>query len=190
MYRNLPNISIAPSTQDSITYEAAFNNYKNNDCAKASKGFANYISRFPGGYFMLKANYFKAECDYKLKNNDDALTCYEYVVSNTRSDYTERSTRQAAILYFGKKNYEKAYEYYAALERIAGNKDNLHVSLLGQMRCAGLMQKTAQRPQLHLNTSIRVLLEKMDWWKPATTQVSFISAAISLILLCLIFNLF
>lgn len=142
MYRNLPNISIAPSTQDSITYEAAFNNYKNNDCAKASKGFANYISRFPGGYFMLKANYFKAECDYKLKNNDDALACYEYVVSNTRSDYTERSTRQAAILYFGKKNYEKAYEYYAALERIAGNKDNLHVSLLGQMRCAGLMQKT------------------------------------------------
>ncbi|MFZ4798036.1 MAG: tetratricopeptide repeat protein, partial [Bacteroidia bacterium] len=41
--------------------------------------------------------------------------------------------------YFLRKNYEKAFEYYAALERIAGNKDNLQLSLLGQLRASMIM---------------------------------------------------
>jgi len=137
----LPNVVISASTQDSISYESAFNLYKINDCEKASKAFANYINKFPGGYFILKANYFKAECDFTLKNNDAALIAYEYVSNSIRNDYTERATRQCAVLYFMKKNYDKAFEYYSALERIAGNKDNLSIALLGQMKCSSLQGK-------------------------------------------------
>lgn len=139
--KDIPNISYTASSQDSLTYESAFNSYKNKEYSKASKGFANYINRFAGGYFTLKANFFKAESDYILKLYDEALIGYEFTANSIRSDYSERATRQSAILYFGKKDYENAYSFYSILERIAGNKENLSIALIGQMRCAGLLKK-------------------------------------------------
>lgn len=153
----LPNVVISPTYQDSITYESAFNLYKNGDCTKASKGFGNYINRFQGGFFILKANYYKAECDFKLKNYDSSLINYEFVATYNRNDFTERATRQTAVLYFMKKNYEKAFEYYASLERIASNRDHIAISLLGQMKCAGQLAKTdtaAQVANRYLNSTI------------------------------------
>ncbi len=137
-----PNIVISASTQDSLSYESAFVLYQKNECPKASKAFGNYINKFPGGYFILKAYFFKAECDYKLKAYNDALVGYEYAANALRSDFTEKSTRQSAVINFMNKNYEKAYEYYSALERIAGNKDNLSLALLGQMRSCSYQGKT------------------------------------------------
>lgn len=125
---------VSPTYQDSITYEAAFNQYKNEECTKASKLFGEYINRFGGGFFILKAYYYKAECDFKLKKYDEALPNYEYVALYNRNDFTERATRQTAILYYEKKNYRKAFEYYSALERIAGNRDNLQVAITGMMQ--------------------------------------------------------
>lgn len=153
--KSLPNMVESASSQDSLTYQSAFNNYKaaleyfskkdftsaNRDFTKASKGFGNYLNRFAGGYFIAKAYYYKAESDNALKAYDEALVGYEYTANAIRSDYTERSTRQTAVIYYLRKNYEKAFEYYAALERIAGNKDNLQLSLLGQLRAAMIMNK-------------------------------------------------
>ncbi len=144
----LPNVVVSPTYQDSITYESAFNLYKNGDCAKSSKGFGNYINRFQGGFFILKANYYKAECDFKLKNYDSALVNYEFVATYNRNDFTERATRQTAVLYLMKKNYDKAFEYYASLERIASNRDNIAVSLLGQMKCAGQLNRIDSAAQV------------------------------------------
>ena len=138
----LPNIVVSASTQDSLSYEAAFNLYKAKEYQKAAKSFGNYINKFPGGYFILKANYFKAESESILKNHDAALINYEYVANALRSDFTERSTRQAATIHYMKKNYDAAYGYYAALERIASLKDNLMVSILGQMRCSNFQGKS------------------------------------------------
>lgn len=153
----LPNVTLSPTYQDSVTYESAFNAYKNNDCAKASRTFGNYISKFPGGFFVLKANFFKAECDFKLKNYDTALMCYEYVALQNRSEFTEKAVKQTAILYYMKKNHEKAYEYYASLERIAGNRDNLAAALLGQIKAAsalGQMDNAVQASFRYINSTI------------------------------------
>ncbi len=138
----LPNITVTPSYQDSVSYESAFISYKNGDCAKASKSFQSYIQKFSGGFFILKANYYKAECDYKLKNTDDALVCYEFIASQIRNDYTERSVRQCAIIYYTKAKYDKAFQYYASLERIASNRDNLGIALLGQVKSANYLNRT------------------------------------------------
>lgn len=126
--------SISATYQDSISYEAAFNQYKNGDCTKAAKLFGQYINRFGGGFFILKANYYKAECDFKLKNLDEALINYEYVATYNRNDFTERATRQTAVLYYNKKQYRKAFDYYSALERIASGRDNLQVAVTGMMK--------------------------------------------------------
>ena len=127
-------VVVSPTYQDSISYEAAFNQYKNGDCIKASKLFGSYINRFGGGFFILKANYYKAECDFKLKNMDDALVCYEFVANQNRSDFTERATRQTAVLCYSKKQWRKAFEYYSALERIASGRENLQVAVTGMMK--------------------------------------------------------
>jgi len=137
----LPNVVIAPSYQDSVTYESAFNIYKTGDCVKASHSFRNYISKFQGGFFILKANYYKAECDFKNKNYDSCLANYEFVSNYNRNDFSERSIRQCAVLYFMKKNYEKAFDYYSALERIASGSDNLAVAFLGEMKSSELLGK-------------------------------------------------
>lgn len=139
--RVLPNVIVSASTQDSLSYESAFNLYQKENYEKSSKGFGSYISRFPGGYFILKANYYKAESDYKQKKYDEALVCYEYVANSLRSEYSERCTRQSAVLLNMRKNYDKAFEYFAALERIASNRDNLQVALLGQMRTCAYQNK-------------------------------------------------
>ncbi|MCC7532588.1 MAG: tetratricopeptide repeat protein [Bacteroidia bacterium] len=130
--------SISPSYQDSISYDAAFNQYKNGDCEKSSKLFGQYINKFPGGYFVLKANYYKAECDFKLKNLESALQCYEFVALQNRNDFTERSTRQTAVLYYNKKNWRKAFEFYGALERIASSRDNMQVAVTGLLKTSML----------------------------------------------------
>jgi TolA-binding protein len=155
----LPNVTVSPTYQDSITYESGFNSYKNGECEKSVKTFGNYITRFPGGFFILKATYYKAECDFKLTNNDAALIGYEYTAAYNRNDFTERSTRQCAILYFNKKEYEKAMTYYSSLERIASTKDNLALSLLGQLRCASFstndpIDKAATAATKYLNSGI------------------------------------
>jgi TolA-binding protein len=137
----LPNVVVSPTYQDSVTYESAFNLYKNGDCVKASKAFGNYISKFPGGFFILRSNYYKAECDFKNKSYNEALVNYEFVATYNRNDFTERATRQTAVLYYMNKNYEKAFEFYSALERIAGSGDNLSVALLGQIRTSALLNK-------------------------------------------------
>lgn len=134
--------SISATYQDSISYQAAFNQYKNGDCTKAAKLFGQYISRFGGGFFVLKANYYKAECDYKNKNFDNALVNYEYVANYNRNDFTERATRQTAILYYNKKQYRTAFTYYSALDRIASGRDNIQVAVTGMMKCAMLAFST------------------------------------------------
>lgn len=153
----LPNVVISASTQDSLSYESAFVLFQKENYEKASKGFGSYIQRFPGGFFILKANYYKAESDYKQKKYDDALVHYEYVANALRNEYSERCTRQSAVLLNLRKNYEKAYEYFSALERIASNRDNLQLALLGQMRtCSylGKIDSAAQASFRYLGSAI------------------------------------
>lgn len=155
--KGMPNVTLSPTEQDSITYESAFNAYKNGSCESAVKGFGTYINKFGGGYFILKAHYYKAECDFKLKNYDAALIGFEYAATYNRNDFTERSTRQTATLYFMKKNYQKAFDYYSSLERIASTRDNIGISLLGQMRTAAMLNKTdtvAQVSFKYLNSAV------------------------------------
>ncbi len=111
------------------------------DLTRHDESFGNYIARFSGGYFILKANYYKAECDFKNKSYDSSLVNYEFVSAYNRNDFTERSTRQCAVLYFMKKNYDKAFDYYSALEKIASGSDNISVALLGQMKTSELLNK-------------------------------------------------
>lgn len=139
--KNIPDAGVTLSYQDSVSYESALTVYRNGNCTKAVQSFASYLKRFPDGFFVVPANFYKAECEYKDKQNDAALAGYQVVLSNPRSEYSERSARIAATILYLKKDYNQALSYYYLLEEYAQNKDNQMVAYLGQLRSSYRLEK-------------------------------------------------
>lgn len=133
--KNIPGAEVSLSAQDSVIYNHAMSVYNSKNFKGASKELGNYISRFGDqGYFIIPAHYFKAEADYYTDNEDQALTHYDYVVSQSRNEYTEKSLIKLSSTYYYRKNYTKAVDYYARLEPIASSKSTFISAIMGQMR--------------------------------------------------------
>jgi tetratricopeptide (TPR) repeat protein len=142
--KSLNRGSFRTSEEDSITYKAAVNRLTQGDCKVSIVDFENYVTKFPNGVFIVKANYYLADCAYKEKVYDKALTAYEFLMSSNRTDYLERSYRNAAYICYNNKDYEKALKYYTEFEKYANGKENLVISYLGQMRCANILNKSQE----------------------------------------------
>ncbi|MFH0865267.1 MAG: tetratricopeptide repeat protein [Bacteroidota bacterium] len=122
--------------QDSVTYMACENGYfKNLDCEKSITAFSNYLQKFPGGYFIVNANYYKAECEYRNKNYTEALKGYAFIVSQPQSKFTEFAVQNAAEICYELKQYDSAATYYSILETNAEYKSNILDARLMKMRC-------------------------------------------------------
>ena len=132
--KNLSFANVSNEQQDSITYTAAENKYMTGDCASSLIGFKNYIEKFPKGSFIVNANFYKAECDYKANNLPDALTGYQFVLDNSKSRFTENALIKAASISFAQKNYTNAIKYYTQLEESAEYKNNILLARIGLMR--------------------------------------------------------
>ena len=132
--KTVPNASVSTGAQDSITYEAAEQRYLKGNTDDAAKDFDNYLKQFPNGAFTLNATFYKAECDYKNKNNEAALAGYEYIAEQPRNVYTEKSLLKAAYVQFKTQQYDKAITNYSKLEQIADMRDNILLAQAGLMR--------------------------------------------------------
>ena len=139
--KNVSFANISSGAQDSITYEAAEQRYLKGETENAAKDFDNYLSRFPNGAFVLNATFYKAECEYKSKNFDKALTAYEVILDKPKNVFSEKALLNAATINYRNKNYEKALEQYRELEESADFKDNIISSQAGQMRCNFYLKK-------------------------------------------------
>jgi len=129
-------VSISVSVQDSANYYVAENSYMDSDCEKAIKSFDHYIERFPTGYFINNAHYYKANCEYKEKNYVEALVDYQFIIDHPVSEYTEKSLKRVSYI-----NYDIFKDYYAAkrafvkLQSFSESKENVTRSVIGIMRC-------------------------------------------------------
>lgn len=133
--KNIPSATVSSSEQDSLTFKVIENRFLEDDCSQAKKGADDYIQKFPSGYFILKAYYYKAECEFKSGNTNEALKAYEHIVQNfPNSNYQERSLIVAADILYQKKEYVKAAEYYTKLQPIASNQTLINGSITGRMR--------------------------------------------------------
>ena len=126
---------ISISEADSLTYAAAELKYSNNDCAGALTSFANYLSKFPQGAYLLETNFYMAECYSKNKDWKNALTGYESVVNQGSSRFAERAAFAAArIDYFELQDYAKSKVYFAKLRDLATTPENQLEALRGLVR--------------------------------------------------------
>ena len=126
--------SIPQGELDSLTFNNGKNHYMEQDCKNVIVDFERYIQKFPDGIYILEANYFKAECDYKLGNTDAALTGYAFVISKKKNEYTEQSLLRASDMQFKKQNFTQAVGYYKQLEAQAENPKSKNFALIGLMR--------------------------------------------------------
>jgi TolA-binding protein len=132
---SVPALKFENSALDSAMYESAELKYMKGDCDGASSAFGTYINKFENPIFALKANYFKAECDYKKGNLADAVKGFEFVAAKQSSAYTEKSVQLAAYINYKNKDLNKALLYYQQLEKVSSVPATLVESNIGQMRC-------------------------------------------------------
>jgi len=133
--KEIPQADISRSEQDSLTYIAAENQYMNGNCEKANEGFSKYINKFPEGSFILEANFYRAECDYRSERFDQALKGYEFIVTQSRSRFTANAAQRAAYIYHTRNDFEAALEAYIKLEETADQPAMIMDAVSGQMQC-------------------------------------------------------
>lgn len=128
--------SVTISAQDSLIYLPAESQFSKGEYAKALKGFDNYLSQFPNGYFNAPAHFYRGEC-YFIDNQDaNAKSDYEYILAQPDSRYSERAALRCASLNYKAKEYQKSNTQYKKLLELASTDDNKREALLGIMRTA------------------------------------------------------
>jgi len=157
------NISV--SEQDSITYIVAENLYMDGDFENSIPAFARYISDFPEGSNIFYANFYKAECEFKVGSKDEALIGYEFIISQPASKFSETSLSKASDIYFNKKDYQNALKTYESLEKLGENKSNILKAINGQMRCNYILENIEGAK----NSASRILTNE----KVTSDQINF-----------------
>ncbi len=132
--KNVPNADVSKAAEDSLTYEAAELLYTQGNCAAAVKDFDSYLSRFPQAIFLVNASYYKADCQFRNKQYDLALTAYQLILNEPRNSFTEKSLLNAGLINYNQENYTESLKNYTALESVAEVKDNILAAQAGQMR--------------------------------------------------------
>ncbi len=128
--------------EDSLTFRSAMIRYDAKDMNGAKAGFADYLSKFPDGRYNMESNYFSAEIFINEKDYNRALPFYTAVAAKGQSQFAERSTLQAArIYYFDLKNYAEAEKYFIQLKGLAKQQENKLEAMRGLLRCQFKAQK-------------------------------------------------
>ena len=102
---------------------------------RAKTELGKYLENFPSGNFGLNAHFYKAECEYRDNQFEEALKDYDYVLSQPDNIFTENSLIQASQLSYKSGDFTKALGYYERLDSVSNNNHNLLLSLAGEMRC-------------------------------------------------------
>lgn len=159
-------VQIAASTQDSINFQTAENQYMNENCTQAVESFGRYIERFPAGYFINDAHFYRAECLRQHHQYSKALIDYNYLVSRPVNQYSLLSLNYIAnINYTDLKDYQSARSAFARLSTVAESNENQQKALIGIMRCDFYLQNqdslssSALRVFLIENLNLRVKRE-------------------------------
>jgi tetratricopeptide (TPR) repeat protein len=104
---------------------------------RAVESYQNYLNQFPNGINVLTAYYHKGESHAVLRQYDEALANYEWVVAKGPSRFYLRSLEKAALIaYNHAQDFNKSYDLYTRLEQAADTEESRFEAQLGGMRSA------------------------------------------------------
>lgn len=123
--KTLDYVEVSNADLDNTTYESAEKMYLQNKSKEAISGFSGYISRFPNGLHALKANFYLAQLYFADGLETNAIFHYEFVVSKSRSEYTEQALARLSEIHLKQKNDAKAIAVLKRLENEADFPQNI-----------------------------------------------------------------
>ena len=96
-------VEVSDSDIDNATYEAAENQFIENNTTAAKKGFKKYLNDFPNGLHALSAHFYLGQLQFRDEEKDQAIPHYKYVVEQSRSEFTEQALARLSQLYLENK---------------------------------------------------------------------------------------
>ena len=117
----LPEYSISESEQDSLSYNAAFIKFSEQDYQTSNDAFNKYINHFSNGIFIEDAYYYLALSSSNLGDSLQTNECFKYIVDNNLNLYFETALIYLSRSFYAKKDYSSSNVYYTALDSMASN---------------------------------------------------------------------
>ena len=119
MTSQLSGVNISESEQDSITYQAGFMKYLEENYTLSLNIFNNYLKTFKDAIYLSEASYYSAICCLNLGDTNQAIEYYDKAANNTAF-----SNREKALIFLARNSLKrnqmlKANDYYSKLYSIA-----------------------------------------------------------------------
>ncbi len=128
---------VSDDTKENLVFKAGELQYEASNYPNAINGYTKYINKYPTGKYILQAHFNRAECNLIQNKYNEALPDYEFVISKGNSNWYEKSLKKASnISYNYIENFEKSYNYFAALTKVASDSDTKLNADLGALRSA------------------------------------------------------
>ena len=133
--RTLDFVAVTDAELDNDTYEAAEKQYLQNNTKQAISGFNSYVAKFPNGIHSLKANFYLGQSYFSDAQESKSISNYEYVINQSRSEFTEQSLARLAQIFLKNDNYDKAIPVLLRLENEADFPQNKTFAQSNLMKC-------------------------------------------------------
>lgn len=123
--KTLQFVQVTDVELDNDTYEAAEKQYLQNNKKQAISGFNSYIAKFPNGLHALNVNFYLAQLYFADGLENNAVPHYEFVISKSKSEFTEQALVRLAQIYLKEENSEKGIPVLKRLETEADFPQNI-----------------------------------------------------------------
>ena len=123
--RTLDFVNVSDAELDNDTYEAAEKQYLQNNTKQSIASFSSYVSKFPNGIHALKANFYLAQSYFADGLETNAIPNYEFVIAQSRNEFTEQSLSRLAQIYLKKNDVSKTITTLKRLESEADFPQNV-----------------------------------------------------------------
>ncbi len=120
--------NITEAQLDSLSFEVAQELYLDGNCEKAMPLFKSYLQKYGDGFFKINVHYYLGDCLYNRGYQTEALPHFEYVLQQSKNNYTEQSLVYASQILMNYFQYDKAVPYLVELETSAEAKPNVLLS--------------------------------------------------------------
>lgn len=123
--KTLDFVDISDSDLDNTAFEAAEKQYLQNNLKQAISSLNSYLAKFPNGISALKAHFYLAQAYFADGLEKNAVEHYEYVISKSRSEYTEQALARLSQIHLKANDYAKAIPVLKSLETEAEFPQNV-----------------------------------------------------------------
>jgi TolA-binding protein len=133
--RTLDFVAVTDAELDNDTYDAAFKQYSQNNTKQAITGFSGYINKFPSGLHAVEANFYLAQLTYAEGSETKSIANYQYVIAQSKTEFTEQSLNKLAQIFLKAKDCDKAIPVLTRLENEADSPQNKSFAQANLMKC-------------------------------------------------------